>query len=312
MVNVKSLSPVGINKNSITYPFINVDSSFGSTISIDLKRSQAVRDYILNFVEGTLSGGTSPAWAVSGSVPVVTHVKLTADNDTILDFDTDMYNEYEKLITQIAPDGENMHIYVADQAFEGKGVVLDATALKTYKFAQVTLELTLDSLTDLTTGTPTASSGSGFYLTEEIIPRGVADTFATITVKKLQNTLSSLTSGINDVYNAVAQTGAYPCILIQVKTSGAALSDTEVSKIQLILNDQLTDTNTYFSALKHQNAALFGIVPDTGYAMRIWSADREIASMLNLTDTAKITAVDLQFTAVTAGDVVKLFRVLYT
>lgn len=310
MTNVIDLSPKGIPKNSITYPSISLDSQFGSVVTVNMKRSQAVRQYICNITEGTLSGGTSPAWTVSGTNPIVTHVKLTADSDTILDFDTDIYNEYEKLITQVSPDGLNTHIFVADQEFQGRGIVLDATVLKTYLYSQVQLELTIASLSSVTSGTPTGSSGTTLYLTEEVIARQIADTFPTMVVKKLQNTLPTLTTGENDILTAIPQTGAYPVIVMQVKASGTTLSNSDVSKVQLILNDVFTDTNTYFSALQGQNASVFGVSPDTGYALRIWSPDREIESMLNVSNPASVTSIDLKLDG-TAGDVVKLLRILY-
>lgn len=310
MTNVNDLAPRGIPKNSITYPSISLDTAYGTVITVNLKRSQAVRQYIANIVEGSLVGGTSPAFTVSGTNPVITHFKLTADNDTILDFDADIYNEYEKLITQISPDGLNTHVFVADQEFQGRGIVLDATCLKTYLYSQVQLELTIAGLSTITSGSPTGTSGTTLYLTEEVISRQVADSFPTMVVKKLQNTLPTLTTGENDILTAIPQTGAYPVIVFQVKAGGTTLSNTDVSKIQLILNDVFTDTNTYFSALQGQNASIFGVSPDTGYALRVWSPDREIESMLNVSNPASITAIDLRLNG-TSGDVVKLLRILY-
>lgn len=310
MTNVQELAPHGIPKNSLTYPVVSLDNAYGSTISINMKRSQAVRQYILNPVLGTLAG-TSPEWTVSGSNPLITHIKLTADSDTILDFDTDIYATYEQMITQISFDGLNLHVMVADQSFEKKGAVLDATVLKTYLYSQIILELTIAPLSSITSGTATGSTGTMLYMTEEVIARQVADGFPTLLVKKLQNTLPTLTEGENDILTAIPQTGAYPAILMQVTDSSGSLTNSAVSKVGLVLNDVYTDTNTYFSALQGQNQSIFGVPNPTGYAMRIWSADREIESMLNVSNPASVTAIDFKLESTSAGAVVKLLRILY-
>ena len=54
---------------------IVADNLYGTTYSFSLNRNNPILKYNLTFVEGTLSGGTSPAWNISAQNPAITHIR---------------------------------------------------------------------------------------------------------------------------------------------------------------------------------------------------------------------------------------------
>ena len=79
-------------KVSHKYSPLNVDNYWGSTVDIDLKNTDLVTDYDLVIVPGTLDGGSSPAYTDTYLNPLVSSVKLEADNDTMVSADVPQLN----------------------------------------------------------------------------------------------------------------------------------------------------------------------------------------------------------------------------
>ncbi len=73
---MSSLPRLNLAKKTSTYPAISLDQDYGQTITVDLYRVDLVHDYVFSIVLGTLSGGTSPAWTVSASNPLITALTI--------------------------------------------------------------------------------------------------------------------------------------------------------------------------------------------------------------------------------------------
>jgi len=166
-----------------SYPQIPLDNAYGTQVTIPLKRNNLIQKYLGVVTLGTLQGGTSPAWTVSGSNPLITHITITADNDVLLDMDTDMLNELNKLGFLWAPDGLTFRIDMTDIDFENSKNV-DGTEFPSYSYNNITLTLTIAPLANVTSGSPTGTSGTTFSLVEyaSVYP----NTIPLVKVKKLQ------------------------------------------------------------------------------------------------------------------------------
>jgi len=105
IITVRYPTSASQNLNSVT------------SLTYDLKRTQGVLAYDFIFNEGTLSGGTTPTWAVSLAAPIVTHVKIVADNDTIVDADYNLLAEMQYLLTLVKPDGTFLQVEMCDRDY---------------------------------------------------------------------------------------------------------------------------------------------------------------------------------------------------
>ena len=294
---------------SVGYPAIVVDTSFGTSISVDLFRSNAVEDYTIIFTPGTLSGGTSPAWAYSASVPVIKHLNLKAGGQTISDMDGALLLEYVKILTTSASNGSSFILPVSDLSRKLKGSYITNTELDTYNYNQVVLTLTLDTLADLTTGSPTASSGSSLQIVENFVPKA-AISGALHRVIRIQNSLSITQTGNNDFFNAIAQDGTYKSLMLFTTTSSSAPyangSNTLVGEMQLLLNTNLVFKDTFFSVLRNTNGLQYGVTPDTGYALLDF-----FPNGLDLSNLSVYHNVDLRLASTVTSGVVYLLRTEY-
>jgi hypothetical protein len=284
---------------SYSYPAIVLDSAYGTTIQIPLSRVNGVKQYNLVVNLGTLSGGTSPAWNVSGSNPLITHVKIQADNDTVFDLDSQAIFELNKLLWGIQPNGTTYLIPVADLEYRIRAQFIPATELPTYAYNQLILYLTIAPLSQVTTGSPTGSSGTVAYLTESYTPRAQMPS-ALYKVRKYQRVARLSVTGRNDLTNFFSQTGSYKSVLLFANTgnSYSTGSNSLITNINLVLNDQSYPVQTTFANLQAENTADFVSPPDTGYAMLVFS---HATGGLDLSNINTIKAVDLQVYTTATG-----------
>lgn len=281
----------------LTYPAVTLDNAYGTTVQIPLYRTQLVRDYILSVTQGTLNGGTSPTWATSSSKPLITHVRVEANNNVIFDADAQMIQFYEQWVEDDSPDGLHWKIRIADVDLRTKQSI-DATGMPSYSFNQVIMSVTVDTLADQTTGSPTSTTGTTLSITEESAPRS-AVTFQPLLVKHLQISTSLSTNGVNDLTSFLSQDGAYSSMLMYADTGSsgyAAASDSAISKVALILNSTMKVRDAYWTALKAQNQNVTGVKPATGVSAFVFKDQLQASKLLNLKNTAQITNVDLQAT----------------
>ena len=304
MVNVAALAPSDLPETIYAYPSpvlapSNVNGQFGTTQPITLKRTQGVMRYTLLCSSLTISGGTTPTSLVSYLLPVITHVQVQADDDTLFDLDMVPWLEYQRLVQDLttAQTGYEFDIDMADMNYRQRGILLPATLLRSFQYAQVQMNVTFNAIANITSGSPTAYS-TQVTLTETDINRDLIDKLPVFVVKKLQGTSSLVASTQNSLTQALPQTGLLKAALFVAQTSASAtyanLSDTEVTNLQLVLNDSFNETTTTWLMLKKQNKALFGMNPNTGFAMKVWSETAETGKFLNISDTTKVTSVNLQ------------------
>lgn len=304
MVNVGSLAPADLPETVYFYPdpILNptqANGLFGSTTSVQLKRTQGVMRYTLLCDTLTVSGGTTPTSIVSNLLPVITHVQVQADDDTLFDVDMVMWLEYLRLVQglQAAQTGYEFDIDMADMNYRSRGDLLPATLLRTFQYAQVQMNITFNAIANITTGSPTSYS-TKVHLTETDINRDLIQQLPVFVVKKLQGVQTVTASTLNSLTQAFPQTGLLKAAFFAAQTSASSsyanLSDTVITNVNLVLNDSFNETTTTWLMLKKQNKGLFSTNPNTGFALKIWSPTAETGKFLNISDTQKVTSVNLQ------------------
>ena len=270
------------NTQGSTYPPISLDSNYGQVVRVSLDKVDAVVDYLANVVLGTLTGGTSPAWTVTGSNPLITHISLKANNQTIRDFDTQMLYEYMKIARGQAVNGLALQIPMTDIQYATKHRILNSL-FPSYSYTQIYLELTIAPLANITSGSPTGSTGTTLYLTEQSLARSAIN-FKIFDFRMLQIESALALTGNNSLTQFLATDGYYKSLMYFANTGGsyATASDTLVNTIELILNLRSTIKQAYWSSLKIGNQALFGQPVDTGYAFEVFMENADFTQLLAL------------------------------
>jgi hypothetical protein len=322
MVNVGSLAPSDLPETIYAYPdpiyTVTVASGYwGTVLPYQLKRTQGVMRYTLMADTLTLSGGTTPTSLVSNLVPVITHVQVQADDDTLFDVDMVLWLEYQRLVQglQTAQTGYEFDIDMADMNYRARGDLLPATLLRSFQYAQVQMNITMNTQAAVASGSPTTVT-TKLHLTETDVNRDLIQNLPVFVVKKLQGTSTLVASTQNSLTQAFPQTGLLKAALFASQSSASAaygnLVDNTIGNLQLTLNDSFNETTTTWTMLKKQNKALFGTAPNTGFALKIWSPTAETGKFLNISDTQKVTSVNLQPTEI-AGNTATLtvLRIFY-
>jgi hypothetical protein len=324
MVNVANLAPMDLPETTYFYPDpvlnpTNVNGQFGTTVQIALKRTQGVMRYQLICDSLTISGGTTPTSLVSNLLPVIQHVQIQADDDTLFDVDMVPWLEYQRIVqAQLAAQtGYQFDIDMADMNYRARGQLLPATLLRTFQYAQVVMNVTFAAIATITSGSPTAYS-TKVHMTEIDINRDLIDKLPVFVVKKLGATSSYPNqNGPNDLTQAFPQTGLLKTAFFAGQTASSAtyanLSDGNIAKMLVILNDSFNETTTTWNLLKRQNQSTFGTNPGTGFALKVWSDTCETGKFLNISDVRKVTSVDLQLTENNVGTtgVIYILRIFY-
>ena len=270
------------NTQGSIYPSINLDSSYGQKIRVSLDKVDAIVDYLANVVLGELVGGTSPAWTVSGSNPIITHIALKANNQTIRDFDSPLLFEYLKMARGQAVNGLTYQIPMTDIQYASKHRILNSL-FPSYSYTQIYLELTLNTLANLTSGSPTSTTGTTLYLTEQSLPRAAIN-FKIFDFRMLQIDANLPLVGNNSLTQFLATDGYYKSLMYFASTGGtyATASDAVINTIELILNLRSTIKQAYWQSLKIGNQALFGQAADTGYAFEVFMENADFTQLLAL------------------------------
>jgi len=275
-----------------------------------LKRNNLIQKYLGVVTLGSLTGGTSPAWTVSGTNPVVTHITLTADNDVLFDMDTDMLGELVKLGFLFSPDGLTYRIDMTDVDFESSKDI-DGTEFPSYAYNNITLTLTIAPLANITSGSPTASSGTVFSLVEYASVYSAS--IPLVKVKKLQNTYTISSTGLSQIVPSPFYTlqGAFKLLLFKV-LAGTTPSDTAVSKMKLLINDSNVIYDEYFATKKADNNQIFNISLDTGFVADVYMPDsKDPSQMLVLLNPSVTRVVEQDITTTTSPVTIKGVKILY-
>jgi hypothetical protein len=283
------------------YPIQPLDSAYGTTIKISLYKTDAVVYYDLVAVLGTLSGGTSPAWTVSASNPLITHITVKADNTTYFDADAQLIQEYEKLARNFSPNGLSFPVSMADTDYSS-GTYIMSTIFPSYRFSQVDLYLTIAPLGTVTSGSPTASSGTNLYIVEHVVPRPLVN-FTLYPNMKLQVSTNLSATGDNYLTDFIARDGLYHSIMFAAATAQgySNLSDSVINYITLKLNNLYEVTDTYWAQLKNATRSLFQITPDTGYAVLSFMKKNDSSTLLDLSDPNAVKSATLKVNTSSTG-----------
>ncbi len=292
-------------KISHKYSPINVDQYWGSTLDIDLKNTDLVMDYDVVLVPGTLEGGTSPAYTDTYLNPLVASVKLEADNDTFISADVPQLNELNRLLRGISsPPGNAFKIHMTAPDFSKKHYIKE-TGFPSYAFVNNVLHVTLPPLSQVTSGSPTGTSGSTLYLVEHDIARASVD-FELFKFKMLKIGSTLGISGDNDLTNYLATDAFYQALLHFAYTSQTAPiytsgSNSLVNYMDLIINNNVYLFEDFYSTLQSDNQAEFGLSPDAGFALQIFMGDENPEDLLNLSSAVVNKNVNLKVNTSATG-----------
>jgi len=295
------------------YSPVNIDDDWGSTIDIDLKNTDLVQDYDLVVVPGTLSGGTSPAYSYSYLNPVVQSVKVQGDNNTYLSADVPQLNEMLKLVRGVStPSGTSVKIHMNALDFSTRKY-LKAFSYPSYAFVNNTMQITLPPLSQITTGSPTGTSGSQLYLTEHVVSRQSVD-FKLFPFKMLKISSSLGLTGDNDLTNYLSTDAYYQALLHFVSTSQGSYtsgSNSTINYMDLILNNEINLFSDYYYNIQSGNLNEFGTSPDTGFALQTFMNDTDLSDLLNLSSSIVNKTVNLKVNTFESGYLTTLKMVMF-
>jgi hypothetical protein len=290
-----------VNTFNSKYPPISLDDSYGQVISIDGYVVNGVVDYLISVELGTLEGGSSPTWNVSGSNPIITHITVKANNTTVRDFDSQMLTNYMKLVRNSSFNGLSFSIPMTDIQYSLKKRIYN-TLFPSYAYSQVKIELSIADLSDITTGSPSGSAGTTLYLNEVSLKREQV-TFPLFEFKQLQvNTALSL-KGDNDLTNFLAVDGYYKSLFFMATTgqSYGDATDSLVNYIDLILNVSELIKDQYWASMKQENQNLFGQDVPKGFAMMIFMEDNDFSQLLPLSNPVITKSANLKVNTSATG-----------
>ena len=292
------------------YPAYNIDQLLnqgGGVLNIQLQRNALVSKYRVVVILGSLSGGTSPAWTVSASNPIIQNVTLNADNNTIIQMDTDMLQELNKLFGHVTANGLVFDIPVADYTVDN--VEIPGTEFPSYDYINNNLLLKIPPLSQVTSGSPTASSGTTVYLVEEDYLKNPG---ALVMVKKIQNVAVLGITGDNYLVPSpfLSVDGLYKMVLYQFSQNGQ-LSDNLINYIKTELNGNLTLSDEYYSTLKAKDESIFRQPLDPGYVADIYMPHMDVRDLLPLLNPNIITSVKQVFNTATSPVQVKSVKIEY-
>jgi hypothetical protein len=293
------MNDIKVPINYFKYPAQYVDSFWGTTQQFSLKKNNLALGYDIHISLGTLSGGSSPSWSVSASSPVITHAKIEADNETILDLNINDLQEFLRVTKSIVPNGVDFHIDITDFDLKTKKEFFQ-TGFPSWEASDYTLYLTFAPLSAVTSGSPSSSSGTQMFLVERDVKRSLVD-FQLFRVKKGEVSTSLTSTGYNYLSSFLQRVGAWKLILLN------AGSDSLISDLELKLNGDITLISTYWQNLKQSNFAEFSITPDNGYAMIVFQKDNNLEDLLPLGDVHLITDVDLIINANSTGTLTAMY-----
>ena len=303
-------------KVSHKYSPLNVDNYWGSTVDIDLKNTDLVTDYDLVIVPGTLDGGSSPAYTDTYLNPLVSSVKLEADNDTRVSADVPQLNELRRLVRNISGmSGSQIKIPMTALDFSKKTYIKE-TGFPSYSFVNNILHVTLPPLSQVTSGSPTGTTGSTLYLVERDIMRSSVD-FKLFKYKMLKISSALSLTGDNDLNNYLATDAFYQALLHFAYTSQTAPiyssegSNSLIKYMDLIINNSTYLFEDYYATLQADNQSEYGRAPDTGFALQQFMDTDNPSDLLNLSSSVVNKNVNLKVNTSASGYLSTLKMVMF-
>ena len=303
-------------KVSHKYSPIVIDSDWGSTIDVDLKNTDLVTDYDFVVVPGTLSGGTSPAYTYTYLNPVVSSIKIEADNDTFVSADVPQLNELRYLVRNIQGlTGDSFKVPMTAVDFSKKSYIKE-TAFPSYAFVNNVAHITLPPLSQITSGSPTGTSGSTLYITERDISRASVD-FSLFRYKMLKISSALSITGDNDLTNYMATDSFYQAMLHFAYSAQTAPiysgegSNSLVNYMDLVINNSTYLFEDFFATMRSDNHMNYGRLPDTGFALQEFMNSDNPTDLLNLSSAVVNKNVNLKVNTSAAGYLSTLKMVMF-
>lgn len=296
-----SLTHMNLPTHKFKYPIVSLDSAYGTVVQVKLNNVNLVKEYLFSVVEGTLNGGTSPTWTVSSSNPLITHVTVKADNQTFYDADYSTVAEELRDFNGFNSTGLSLWIKMGLQDILNQGRLFESTVFPSYVFNQAYLYLTVAPLSSVTSGSPTSTSGTNLFLTENDIDRSQVD-FPVLKTVKLQFASSQGITGENHNTSLMSLDGLYAYIQM------FAVNDTDVSYVKLLINSDTIEFDDYWTSIKGENASVLKVNPSSGYAYLMFSEDGSIEKMLALDNPNALKSVDFVVDTTTSPITTTFFK----
>ncbi len=283
------------------YPVVSLDSAYGTVVQVKLNNVNLVKEYLFSIVEGSFVGGTTPAWTVSATNPLITHVTIKADNQTFYDADYSTVAEELRDFNGFNSNGLSLWIKMGLQDILNQGKLFESTVFPSYLFNQAYLYLSVAPLSAVTSGAPTGTSGTQLFLTENDIDRNQVN-FPILKTVKLQFASSQGITGENHNTSLMSLDGLYAYILMN------AINDTNISYVKLLVNSDKIEFDDYWASIKGEDASVLKVTPSTGYAYLMFSEDGSIEKMLALDNPNALKSVDFVIDTTTSPVTTTFFK----
>ena len=274
------------NVVKIRYPPVNVDSAYGTVVSVQLHKTDWVKGYLVTFSEGTLTGGTSPAWTVSKTNPAFSNLQVNYDSDVRFNMSGKSTQEYVYIVRNGAENGLTFYVPMEDYDYASKKAI-EGTYGKSFIHSDNKLYVTLPALSSLTSGSPTGTSGSEIQITEVtvIAPKNLSSAI----VKKIEIGSSLPANGANYLNDFIATGQAYKALLWSFSAGTVSFVKITVDNKAIVLDD-------YFTNMQYGNQHDFGVLPDNYYALTEFMKTEDTTELLNLVNS-KSTTLEVETTA---------------
>ena len=267
------------NVVKIRYPAVNVDAKYGTVVEVALHKTDWVKGYLVTFSEGTLSGGTSPAWTIAKTNPAFSNLQVNYDSDVRFNMSGKSTQEYVYLVRNGAENGLTFYVPMEDYDYASKKAI-EGTYGKSFIHSDNKLYVTLPALSSLTSGSPTGSSGSEIQITEVtvIAPHNLSSAI----VKKIEIGGSLPADGSNYLNDFIATGLAYKALLWSFSAGTLSYVKITVDNKAIVLDD-------YFTNMQYGNQHDFGQLPDNYYALTEFMKTEDTAELLNLVNSKSTT-----------------------
>lgn len=195
-----------------TFDDADLSSTLGDKVDAELPETRYTQDIRLTVELGTLSGGSSPTWNADAEVDILDAVKLNVNGEI-----WDVPGEFIEYVNTYKDGFNKQDQHVIDLRVPFNGQWDGMVRGKDWSTAKVQLEL--DKLGNLTSGSPTSQSGTTIKVTGRQTTKGRTNALMSIT-----DSVENLPSG--DFQFDLRETGMVTQLLLD--EDGATLDEIQM------------------------------------------------------------------------------------
>ena len=240
-----------------------IDYVSGSKADFKIPTDHFIHAINIRIELGSLSGGTDPSWNSDANEKIVKSIRLVGDGTKVIkNYDWDMMKNIAIVNREKLPDGYGK-IYFTDPK------ISEAKPLPAWIFTSLILEVEFESLSNLTSGSPT--SGEAYVhltLVESSYQGEDLSTWKILVEQYPRRESFGTNTGIQE-YRHDRSYDVYG-FLYKIDDNGT-LSNTAIEYINIIGRTREAEFNLiskgYIGDLRMQNQIDFGNALDTGFVM---------------------------------------------